>query len=575
MTEIEKQREREAKAAAAKILTEDHVRGACLDRIDKRMAEYCLNVATRPDEHNVYELLAVVKFLRMYTDSQYRFDLASVKAFFALYEFLKFDGTSGRRSYELTPVQIFQFSGVLGFWRDETHRLVRNALFFVPRKYGKTTEVCAFAINDFLFGDDNAQAYTAANSYDQSKICFDAIRKSLRDLDPGGEYFKSTRELIRWRNDERQSFVRCLSNNPEKLDGLNASTVILDEYAQADSADLKNVLTTSMGVRENPLVVTITTASDKTEAPFYEELKHEKSVLLGEIFDDSPRDDTSFSHLFLPDCDDAEGDPKTWAKVHPHIGITVQPEYYEMQWAEAQKSVDNMKAFRTKMLNVFASPTYAEWINGTQIRESFLSLDIDKMGYHPDCVIGVDLSVNDDLSAVSYYIYRPDLKQSHIHTEYYLPRGIIGTHRNRDLYQRMADEGYLHLCNGDIIDYAQVVNDIMAHAKNLRILKIAYDPNRAAEFVSILKTMGAEPYLYSYKQTYYYFTKPCQAMKRFLAKKFITIGDNPMTSWCYDNCILDVDRMENCKPLKRTETGKIDGVISSLMALGVSLELKR
>jgi hypothetical protein len=33
--------------------------------------------------------------------------------------------------------------------------------------------------------------------------------------------------------------------------------------------------------------------------------------------------------------------------------------------------------------------------------------------------------------------------------------------------------------------------------------------------------------------------------------------------------------MDNCKPLKRGENRKIDGAITALMALGVSLEQKR
>ena len=340
MTDERKQTEREAKRLAIERLTSADLGKYLLRSIDPRLLNYFKSLIADPVAHNVYELLGAVKFLRLL--ESYSYDTAAAQNFMTFYEFLKFSGQNGRQSYRLTPVQVFQFASIMGFVRDDGHRLVRNALLFVPRKFSKTTSVCAFAIYDFLFGDDNAQAYTGANSYDQAKICFDEISRVLHGLDPGWTRFKATRELIKWR-DGRHSSIRCLSNSPDKLDGLNASTVILDEYAQADSADLRNVLTTSMGMRDNPLLVTITTASDKQTAPFVQELEHEQGVLLREVLGGHSEDDTSFSHIFMPDCDDDESDPATWAKVQPHLGITVRPDFYERQWAEKRREHESIQ----------------------------------------------------------------------------------------------------------------------------------------------------------------------------------------------------------------------------------------
>ena len=65
------------------------------------------------------------------------------------------------------------------------------------------------------------------------------------------------------------------------------------------------------------------------------------------------------------------------------------------------------------------------------------------------------------------------------------------------------------------------------------------------------------------------------ALPRMLEQKLLTFGDNPINNYCFDNCILDRDNMDNCKPLKRSENRKIDGAITALMALGVALEQKR
>ena len=572
MTDERKQIEREAKRLAIDRLCGCDLGEYLLEEIDTRLLGYFQGLVACPDAHNVYELLAAVKFLRLL--ETYTYDASAAINFMEFYEFLKFSGQNGRQTYKLTPVQVFQFATIMGFLKDDGTRLVRNALLFVPRKFSKTTSVCAFAIYDFLFGDDNGQAYTGANSYDQAKICFDEISRVLHGLDPGWTKFKATRELIKWR-EGRHSLIRCLSNSPDKLDGLNASTVIMDEYAQADSADLRNVLTTSMGMRTNPLLITITTASDKQTAPFVQELEHEQGVLLREVLGGYSEDDTSFAHIFMPDCDDDESDPATWAKVQPHLGVTVRPDFYEQQWAEAQKSAENMKAFRTKMLNIFVTGNDKSWIEGSTIREHSRQLDIDAIGYRADCEVAVDLSVDNDFSAVSYYIYLQNEKRSHIHTEYYFPEGQMAKHPNREVYQRWVDGGYLKLCNGNIISYEQIVNDILVHGKSLRILQIAYDPNKAAEFTNLLINCGGSNFLHPYKQTYYYFTKPCMAIVRMLDQNLLTFGENPINNFCFDNCILDRDNMDNCKPLKRSENRKIDGAITALMALGVSLEQRR
>ena len=572
MTDERKQIEREAKRLAIGKLCSADLDGYLLGDIDPRLDGYFRGLVACPDAHNVYELLSAVKFLRLL--ETYSFDTAAAVNFMRFYEFLKFSGQDGRQSYKLTPVQVFQFASIMGFIKDDGTRLVRNALLFVPRKFSKTTSVCAFAIYDFLFGDDNAQAYTGANSYDQAKICFDEISRVLHGLDPGWTKFKATRELIKWR-EGRNSSIRCLSNSPDKLDGLNASTVIMDEYAQADSADLRNVLTTSMGMRTNPLLITITTASDKQTAPFVQELEHEQGVLLREVLGGYTEDDTSFAHIFTPDCDDDEADPATWAKVQPHLGVTVRPDFYEQQWAEAQKSAENMKAFRTKMLNIFVTGNDKSWIEGSTIRDNSRALDIDSLGYRADCEVGVDLSVDNDFSAVSYYIYLQNEQRHHIHTEYYFPEGRLAKHPNREVYQRWVDGGFLKLCKGNIIDYGQIVNDILAHGKNLRILQIAYDPAHSLEFTNFIICSGGQNYLYPYSQSRLSFTPPCIAIVRMLEQRVLTFGDNPINNYCFDNCVLDIDRNDLCKPMKRSENRKIDGAITALMALGVSLEQKR
>lgn len=565
MTDSEKAQHRALKASAVERLATINVDSYNLGTIDVRLELYVLGVVHNPDGHNLYEILGVIRFFFLL--DKYEFRINEAQNFITFYETLKFDG-SPRRRYKMTPVQVFQFANIMGFYTQDGRRLIRDALLFVPRKYSKTTSVAAIAIYDFLYGDTNAQAYTAANSYEQAQICFREIKEILKGLDPALKRFKINREKVTWLDTtKRTAFARCLASAADKLDGLNASTVIMDEYSQSDSADLYGVLTTSMGTRLNPLTIVITTASDKPDAPFVSMLNRYKAILRGEI-----ENDRVFASIFEPDADDEPDSPKTWAKVHPHLGITVHPDSYATAWERAQMDAESMKTFMTKMLNVFVSGNARLWIEGEKIRNNSEKIDIKTLK-GSQCEIAVDLSVNNDFSAVTYFIYIEKRKKAYLRTDFYFPKGRLKDHPNRELYQKWADEGYLKLCDGNIIDYQQIVNDILESSRYLIILKFGYDKYKAAEFRNTLKAYGAtDEQLYNYPQTLAHFTAPVIALERGIERGYYIFEPNPILTFCFDNAVLVTDNIGNCKPMKKNESEKtkIDGVITTLMAIGMA-----
>ena len=536
-----------------------------LDKADIRLNTYIAGCIGNPEAHNLYELLAIRRFF--YLLDKYDFRPGKVRRFIVFYEKLKFSGTKGLTRYKLTPVQVFQFTNILGFYRPGTNkRLIRDALLFVPRKFSKTTSIASLAVFDLLFGDANAQAYVAANSYNQAKICFDEIRNILKALDRKLRHFKINREIINNKIKGKTSFARCLASSPDKLDGLNASTVIVDEYSQADSAALKNVLTSSMGARLNPLTIVITTASDKHTTPFTEMLSIYKAILRGEAENDS-----IFAHIFEPDIDDEEGDPATWYKVQPHMGITVYEDFYKDAYQKALYSTPDALEFRTKLLNIFAVNSETKWIEAREIEERYKAIPVDKITSHPPTMVGVDLSVRDDFSTVTYNIYSPDTKSFHSVTDYYFPEGALPGHPNRELYEGWVKAGYLKLCPGEVIDYEMIVNDILSRAKYLKILGIGYDPYKSAEFVNLLSasTGDASDYIQPVKQTYGSFTSPIESFELALHRNRMTFDPNPITPYCFGNAVLDEDRNMNKKPIKRTHNSKIDSTITNLMTFNL------
>lgn len=568
MTEEEKDKLRAAKVDVTARLAAMDIDRYRLPEVDSRLDEYVRMVAADPDGHNLWEQLAVLRFFGMI--DKYGINLTEVQLFFDFYESLYFPGKSGHQRYKLTPVQAFQFASIFAFWEDG-RRVVREVVLYVPRKFSKTTSTASLAIYDVLYGDANAECYTGANSSDQAKKCFDVIRGCFRRLDPKERRYTVNEQQIKSRRRDRSAFAQCLTANARTKDGLNASTVIMDEFSQAKDSELLTVLTTSMGVRENPLTAIITTASDVFDGPFYEMLQGYKAVLLGEY-----EDDTVFAHLFEPDIDDAEDDERTWYKVHPHLGVTVSINFYRQEYKKALRDgAEAMLAFRTKLLNVYAENEQRSWISSTLARHISKPMAIDALRGRPDAMVAIDLSESDDFSAVTLGIYDAAGKIFNFHTAYFFPSGALPGHPNEKLYRIWADRGYLHLTDGDVIDYAAIVNYVLYLNQHARILGIGYDPWKSQEVINMLAASGAGNVIKGIRQTYGTFTAPVESFEHGAKTGHIFINDNPINAYCFGNAVLDSDRLENCKPIKRKHNQKIDGVITKLMCLRLFIDYER
>lgn len=568
MTEEEKDKLRAAKVDVTARLAAMDIDRYRLPEVDSRLDEYVRMVAADPDGHNLWEQLAVLRFFGMI--DKYGINLTEVQLFFDFYESLYFPGKSGHQRYKLTPVQAFQFASIFAFWEDG-RRVVREVVLYVPRKFSKTTSTASLAIYDVLYGDANAECYTGANSSDQAKKCFDVIRGCFRRLDPKERRYTVNEQQIKSRRRDRSAFAQCLTANARTKDGLNASTVIMDEFSQAKDSELLTVLTTSMGMRENPLTAIITTASDVFDGPFYEMLQGYKAVLLGEY-----EDDTVFAHLFEPDIDDAEDDERTWYKVHPHLGVTVSINFYRQEYKKALRDgAEAMLAFRTKLLNVYAENEQRSWISSTLARHISKPMAIDALRGRPDAMVAIDLSESDDFSAVTLGIYDAAGKIFNFHTAYFFPSGALPGHPNEKLYRTWADRGYLHLTDGDVIDYAAIVNYVLYLNQHARILGIGYDPWKSQEVINMLAASGAGNVIKGIRQTYGTFTAPVESFEHGAKTGHIFINDNPINAYCFGNAVLDSDRLENCKPIKRKHNQKIDGVITKLMCLRLFIDYER
>ena len=151
-----------------------------LDSTDKRLTIYVKSCIKNPDKHNLYELLSIERFFAFLKKYEYR--SGEVRGFITLFERLKFSGTNGATNITASPVQVFQFANIKGFYREDGRRLT-NYVYFSFHEFGKTTETVSFMVDDLLFGDANSQCYAGANSYNRGADIIQRIKERPKRLD--------------------------------------------------------------------------------------------------------------------------------------------------------------------------------------------------------------------------------------------------------------------------------------------------------------------------------------------------------------------------------------------------------
>ena len=296
-----------------------------LKEVDGRLFAYLFALYNEPEVHNVWEILGGVRFLRIFR--QYPFNATKVKRILRLYEGewkdgeyvdggLLFSGLRGRTHYQLTPIQVFMLAGVYGphHWVNtearvgsrkllpterpcedgyiyDLRRLTTEAVFFIPRKFGKTTLGAFFQFVGFFFEDYNYEGYCCANSSEQAKILFNMTKDLIRQKDPKELRIRFTAKEVNWKPGQpRAAKIVALSAGGKTKDGLFAQYCSSDEFGSAgyvkdhsDMASLVNVVEGSMGPRREPLTIHTTTAGNVEVGPFQIKLDGLKQLLESEV----------------------------------------------------------------------------------------------------------------------------------------------------------------------------------------------------------------------------------------------------------------------------------------------------
>lgn len=471
-----------------------------------------------------------------------------------------FTGKSSGQNFILEPWQAFIVANIVGwYWKGTNTRRYSSSYIEISRKQGKTALAAALCIYFLIAdGEDGAEVDLAANSKDQAKIAFSFCSAFTRQLDPKCKYLKAYRDSILM--DINNSKLKVFAADDSKLDGFNASFGLVDEYHSAKNSKVRDVIKSSMGMRLNPHLCTITTAGFDKTLPCYKLRSTSIDILNG-----LKEDDSMFIAIYSLDEKDDWTDENNWVKCAPNLDVTVTKKYIREQVQSAINNPSEEVGVKTKTLNLWCDSVEV-WLPESYLIKASKKDDWELLK-DKSCYIGVDLAATSDLTAVSYMVVDDGIY--HFRTDYYLPESALREKGDRELYKYWKQMGLLKITEGNVTDYDYITNDMMKFSNLVSIQKIGYDPYNSTQWAIDATEKGLP--LEQYPQNLGNFNKPTRELERLILSGKAIIENNEITRWCFRNVTLKSDHNGNVKPNKSINAKKIDGTIAMIQALGMYL----
>jgi phage terminase large subunit-like protein len=460
----------------------------------------------------------------------------------------------------------YQFLRDLFGWKRlaEGTRKYRLGYVEVPRKNGKSTMGAGVALY-LAFSDQEpgAKVFSAATDRDQAAIVFDTASSMVKanpQLRDRCEIFKRSIYVPRG-----NAVYRVLSGVPKKS-GLNAHGIIFDELHEQPNRQLMDVLHTSTVARRQPVELYATTAGYDEQTICFE--MHELALKVASGVADVP---SLLPVVFA--ADEKKDDwtkEETWRKANPCFGISVKAEYLQTECEKALQVPAYQNTFKRFHLNIW-----------TRQHELWMPKELwDACGepFHIEaleeqkCCMGGDLSSVEDLSSVAAVWPVLDSETGIVHfftrSWFWMPRENLRKKEDLDgaPYGLWAEQGFITLTEGNIIDYDFIRAEINRQGEHYPIQEIAFDRWNATQLITQLGGDGFT--VFPFGQGFASMAGPTKQLMDTVKARTLHHGGNPVLSWNVSNVSVRSDPAGNWKPDKAASKKRIDGAVALIMALG-------
>ena len=463
----------------------------------------------------------------------------------------------------LEPWQKATLAVIFGIVDETGARQFREAVVEMGKKQGKTllaAGIAAYMI--FADGEYGARIYFTATKLEQATLCYNAFWQMVAKEPELLRYARKRRSDVYI--ESSNSTAQPVAFSERRTDGINPELAVADEIASwpgTKGIRFYENLTSALGARRQPLVLSISTEGYETDGIFDELLRRAQSVILG----------TSGERRLAPFLYTVD-DPEKWndltelKKAMPNLGVSVSVDYMIDEIAVAETSITKKQEFLRKYCCVRTGKASA-WLEYDTVEKALgapLRFE-DFRGCY--CVGGIDLSQRVDLTSACIVIERGG--RLYVISHFWMPNERLQAAIEEDKvpYDVMIQRGFLSLSGDHIVDWHDVFNWFETLVKKYQIypLKIGYDRYSAADLINALKQsafhcddvwQGSN------------LTPVIQDTEGALKDGRICIGDNALLQSHLLNMGLKTDLETNrVKPTKISRRARIDGGAALLDAM--------
>lgn len=447
---------------------------------------------------------------------------------------------------------------------DNEHN-TRSAFVTMPRKAAKTT-LCACIMLLHLVGPfalPNSQIVSTALTRRQAAILFDLAVKMVNFSPYLKDYIdirRSSKELL---VPDLGTVYQALSSDAPSALGLSPALAIHDEVGaiKGPYSDLIDAVETGSGAQANPMSVYISTQAATD------------SDLLSILIDDALKGTDPRSVVVVYKTPN-EVDPFSEEALtfHPAYGSFLNKDEARHKQQEAKRIPSKEPSFRNLYLNQrvevntpFISKT--TWMQNAQAPELWEGKEL---------YIGLDLSRNNDLTSMTMaYMNEKDDKVS-ILPFFYLPEdGIADKSRNdRTPWDIWAKEDVLTTTPGKVVDYRFVAQQLMNISRKAKIVAVAFDRYNINYFKRDLLEVGftedwIKEHFVDFGQGWVSMSPAIRTLENMFLADSLAHGNHPILWHCFNSAKVIEDHANNRKLVKQSPERKIDGAITTVMAIGV------
>lgn len=518
-----------------------------------------------------FQLQEINKAMELkWNDDKYYFDTKESERVYKYISLLKNDkGTS--RKFKILRFQFEIIIEVLCVKRKKDNlRRFREAHINVGRKNSKSFLVgiimsYIFFMQRGIFG---ALFIITGNTTKQATELYNTFKNfvnSNKALSRRCKITDSRKEILRKDNNNK---LIVLSNDGGGADSYSVYSFACDEIHEYSSDEIYGKLKTGSGQWDEPLAITLTTASSGEDPNNLEMQLYTASKAL-EIGEGD--DETFYYKIYEAEKDCKIDDVTQWFNANPGLGLfrKVEDIINLCNRVSLMPLQENM--FRRMFLNQhIATDHIKNAINMELWNQCVEDINIEDFK-GCKCWAGLDLSSQHDITAFVLVFYREDTDKFYVFPYLFTAKDTVVEREMKDKnpYRQWIKDGELIATEGRYIKFADMLDKLTKLQEEYEIEKLGFDRFGSPTIMNVLEK---EFDIVPLGQGTATMTVFIHSFENLLIDNRIVIAKNSLFDFMANNCVAVYNEQLDCKYSKKKSKFKIDGIVAMLMALGLAIE---